>query len=276
MSLSFQLKNYILEKKLKAFEELAFYDDFMFGHIMKNKDVCKTVLEILLDIKIERIEYPELQKAIEPFYTSKGVRLDVYVEDCNRIFDVEIQNSAETDIGKRTRYYQSMLDIDSFMKGQMYKDLKESIIIFLCRYDPFQKGIACYTIERTCKEDKSVKINDNCKLYVFNCKAYKNAKRKELKSFLKFIENNKPETDFTRSLYKMVEIQKEQETLKTTYFALSLAEQDAIYKGIYQGIAENKIENAKNLIAMNILSYEQISKAIGLPLEKVEELAKSI
>ena len=62
----------------------------------------------------------------------------------------------------------------------------------------------------------------------------------------------------------------------TTYFALSLAEQDAIYKGIYQGIAENKIENAKNLIAMNILSYEQISKAIGLPLEKVEELAKSI
>ena len=199
MSLSFQLKNYILEKKLKAFEELAFYDDFMFGHIMKNKDVCKTVLEILLDIKIERIEYPELQKAIEPFYTSKGVRLDVYVEDCNRIFDVEIQNSAETDIGKRTRYYQSMLDIDSFMKGQMYKDLKESIIIFLCRYDPFQKGIACYTIERTCKEDNSVKINDNCKLYVFNCKAYKNAKRKELKSFLKFIENNKPETDFVTS-----------------------------------------------------------------------------
>ena len=70
----------------------------------------------------------------------------------------------------------------------------------------------------------------------------------------------------------MVEIQKVQETLKTTYFALSLADQDAIYKGI----AENKLENAKNLIAMNVLSYEQISKAIGLPLEKVEELAKGI
>ena len=104
----------------------------MFGHIMKDKDICKTAMEILLDIKIDRIEYPELQKTVAPFYTSKGIRMDVYVDDGRRVYDVEIQNSEEVNLGKRTRYYQSMLDIDSLMQGQSYEELKESIIIFLC------------------------------------------------------------------------------------------------------------------------------------------------
>ncbi len=55
---------------MKPFEELSFHDDFMFGHIIKNKEICKTVLEILLDMKIDRIEFPELQKTIAPYYTS--------------------------------------------------------------------------------------------------------------------------------------------------------------------------------------------------------------
>ena len=44
----------ILLKIMKPFEKLTFHDDFMFGHIMKNKEICKTVLEILLDMKIDR------------------------------------------------------------------------------------------------------------------------------------------------------------------------------------------------------------------------------
>jgi len=34
------------------------------------------------------------------------------------------------------------------------------------------------------------------------------------------------------------------------------------------------VENARNLLAMNILTNEQIAQAVGLPLEKVEELSK--
>ena len=30
-------------------------------------------------------------KAINPFYTTKGVRLDVYLKDEDKIFDVELQ-----------------------------------------------------------------------------------------------------------------------------------------------------------------------------------------
>ena len=89
----------------------------MFGHIMQNKEICTELLECLLNIQIDHIEYPELQKSLSAFYETKGVRLDVYVKDSDRVFDIEIQNNPEVNLAKRTRYYQSMLDIDNLLKG---------------------------------------------------------------------------------------------------------------------------------------------------------------
>ena len=44
---------------IKPFEELCFYDDFMFGVIMQDKDICREALECMLGFKIDRIEYSE-------------------------------------------------------------------------------------------------------------------------------------------------------------------------------------------------------------------------
>ena len=109
------------EYNYKPVEELTFTDDFMFGAVMKHKEICIGVLERLLHIKIDHIEYPKLQKHLKPFYTSKGVRLDVYVKDSNRVFDVELQNRKFEALGKRTRYYQSMIDMDNLMKFIIFK-----------------------------------------------------------------------------------------------------------------------------------------------------------
>ena len=49
---------------MKPIEELTFTDDYMFGYVMRNEEICKGLLERLLQIKIERLEYPELQKTI--------------------------------------------------------------------------------------------------------------------------------------------------------------------------------------------------------------------
>ena len=75
----------------------------MFGTIMKNKPICKGVLERLLHIKVGKIEYPSLQKIIAPFYESKGIRLDVYVSEPARVFDIEIQTAILPALPKRTR-----------------------------------------------------------------------------------------------------------------------------------------------------------------------------
>ena len=51
---------------MKPLEDLTFTDDFMFGYVMRQPEICKEMLERLLKIKIEKLEYPELQKYNDP------------------------------------------------------------------------------------------------------------------------------------------------------------------------------------------------------------------
>ena len=145
-----------MEKKI---EDLTFIDDGMFQAVMHEPEICEEFVERLLHVKVEKVVYPELEKQIKPFYTSKGVWLDVY-----KIIDVEIQTYRQDAIGKRTRYYQSMIDIDSLMKGQDYTELLDSYVLFICTYDPFLKdkrnvyGLPCYTFKNTCLENGDVSL----------------------------------------------------------------------------------------------------------------------
>ena len=68
----------------------------------------------------------------------------------------------------------------------------------------------------------------------------------------------------------MVETQKKVEELKKTYLSWSLHDSDVRR----EGMTEKAVESAKNLLAMNVLSHEQIAQAVGLPLETIAELAQ--
>ncbi len=269
---------------IKPFEELEFYDDFMFGLVMQDKELCRKVLECLLGIKIKEISFPEPQKVFEPFYSSHGIRLDVYVQGENTVYDVELQNKNESNIGKRSRYYRGMMDIDQLLKGQDYSNLKKSVIIFLCRFDPLNKGNSCYTFKYKCDENKKVDLKDSSVVKVFNCTAYENEKNEALQKFLRFVQTGTPESDLTREIENMVEQQKTIEANKGLYFYMSIHDQDKIIEGRKEGILigekrgmdANKIANARNFLAMKVLTYEQIAKGVGLPIEKIEELAREM
>ena len=57
--------------RFKPVEELTFIDDFMFTSVMRNKEICKELLERLLKIKVFDIQYPEAQKSLAPFLNQK-------------------------------------------------------------------------------------------------------------------------------------------------------------------------------------------------------------
>ena len=102
------------------------------------------------------------------------MRLDVYLKDEDKIIDVEIQTYPQDSLGKRTRYYQSMIDMDSLMKGQDYSELKESYILFICKFDPFKDkngnyyGQPCYTFRNICIENNAVNLNDKSLKVIYN------------------------------------------------------------------------------------------------------------
>lgn len=266
-----------IKREFKPIDQLVFSDDFMFGAVMRDADICKEVIERLLQIKIDHIAYPELQKSISPLYTQKGVRLDVYVAGSDKVFDVECQSYKIENIGKRTRYYQSLLDIDSLFKGHDYSELKESYVIFICLDDPFDGNLPVYTFERKCKEKANIDLDDKTHHIVFNASAYDKEDNPEIKDFLSFVRNNKADSDFTRRIADMVQAKKFEQTFFNEYMAWNLHDMDVkkqgIQQGIQQGIKQSALASARNALALG-LSSEQAAQISGLPLDEVLELQK--
>ena len=263
----------------KPIEELTFTDDFMFGHILRNPEICKELLETLLRIKIDYLEYPKLQESINSFYESKGVRLDVYIKDSNKVFDIEIQNSFDTCLPKRTRYYQAMLDVDNLLKGENYSELKESFIIFICQFDPFGLSIPCYTFKNLCLENTSLYLKDGTTKTIFNSQAYDKEKSIEISAFLKYINTKVPTTDFTKRLNTLVEESKINNKFRNDYLAMNLHDRDirriALQEGISQGEHQKAIETAKKLIEYGD-SAEKIALVTGLSQETIVQLQNEI
>ena len=238
------------------------------------------MIERLLHIKIDHVEYPELQKAIMPYYTSKGVRLDVYVKDSSRVFNVEMQSTLFRSIGKRSRYYQSMMDADALMKGEDYTRLPESYILFVCKDDAFGEGLPKYTFRETCAENPCVDFADKTTKVVYNASAYEKESAPELKAFLNFVCNNSSGDPLTARIQNLVARVKQAEENKTEYLEMNIHEQDKFIAGREEGRAEGerigeergRLETARNLLSEGLGSLEQIAKVSGLELSVVEQL----
>ena len=279
----------------KSVEELTFTDDFMFGTVMKNKPICKGVLERLLHIKVGKIEYPSLQKTIAPFYESKGIRLDVYVAESSRIFDIEIQASVPLDLPKRTRYYQSLMDVDNLLRGQSYTELKDSYVLFICTQDPFGKGFPAYTFENTCREAGSLFLDDRTIKVFYNASAYGKEKDNELHALLRYLCEKQATSHFTQTIDGFVESTKNNEKFRSVYMSLNIHRDDLLMagekigfergvvagmsKGRSEGIAQGfsdgayqtKLEMAK---AFKRLGFDiaKIAEGTGLSVEEIKTL----
>ena len=62
---------------------------------MQNEEICREVIETLLHIKVGRLEYKSFEKDLKLEIDKRGIRLDVYIADSNRVFDLEIPHSLD-------------------------------------------------------------------------------------------------------------------------------------------------------------------------------------
>ena len=269
----------LMEYTHKSVDELSFTDDFMFGTVMKDKGICKGVIERLLHIKVGGIEYPSLQKTIAPFYESKGIRLDVYVSDPEHVFDIEIQTSIPPSLPKRTRYYQSLMDVDNLLRGQSYAELKESYVIFICLKDPFKKDLPVYTFRNVCSEDGDIFLDDKSYKVFYNVRAYGKEQEVELRAFLEYLCEKRATSGFTQRIDALVEKAKRNENFRSRYMSLNIREDDlrmageklGFERGIAAGAYQARRETAKILSGMQ-LSLEAIAKATGLSEAEIKKL----
>ena len=124
------------------------------------------------------------------------------------------------------------MDTEALLKGDDYAELWESIIPW-------------YTVRRTCLEKADVSIDDGAVVKMFNCTAYDKVENNSLRAFLKYVQSDSAESDFTRRISDMVEAQKELETTKKLYFSWSLHDHDVRKHGREEGRNEKAVESAR-------------------------------
>ena len=251
------------ENWLKEFESLTITDDVIFGATFEEyPELCKHLIEIILDIKVKDLHYIEREKSIDERLDAKGIRLDIYVEEqgTGRSFDIEMQIANKADLGKRMRYYQGMIDMDKLKPGDSYKQLTDSYIIFICLFDPFKRRLGKYTFRTACLEDRSLDLNDGLTKVVLNAKGLRKDMSVELKNFLDYVQGKKVSGDrFIDALDAAVESIKRQERVRMKHMKLQMLLQEKAEEireeerekgreeGRAEGIAEGRAEGESKL-----------------------------
>lgn len=261
------------EKAYNEYSRLTLANDFIFAKVMMNEKLCKKLLEVILGIKIERIEYVETQKTIFHIIKSRSVRLDVYVKDSEKtVYNIEMQTTNTRNLPKRSRYYQGMIDLNLLKKGKDYKQLNKSYVIFICTFDVFNKGRHIYTFENYCEQDKELCLNDEATKIFLNPYSDIEDIDEELNNFLRYLADGKPVDDFTRELDQEVTIVRENRKWRLAYMTMALKMDDVKQTALGYGIMgmlnlEKKhnphitLDDFYNFVSQQ-KGYENISKEI--------------
>ena len=282
--------------QITPFEELTIQNDFLFQRVMRNKRICKRLIEEILNTKIASISFIHTQKAIKSFYDSKGVFLDVTVEDEQRTrynLEMQVENRRSKSTGepllpKRTRYYQAMLDADILEKGQAYDKLKPTYIIFICPFDLFHEGRYIYTFRKLCVENKNLELNDKATVIFLNAAGKHGDITSNAKSFLHYVKSHKVTDEFTQEISSEISKIKRDEKARREYmqYAIKLHDlqndaydkglergwQEGLQSGLERGRQETAIETAIKLKKRHKMSDQEIADVTELSVEQVQAI----
>lgn len=215
----------IIATYIKNYDELTIVDNFLFQKVMRNKRICKMLIEKILKIRVKDIKYPEAEKTIDINYDSKGVRLDVYVEDDKgTIYDIEMQctSSQPGELPKRTRYYQAMIDMDVLEKGADYNELKKTFIIFICTFDLFGRGLPIYTFSNQCEELPDLHLDDEATKVFLNSKFIESPDDPDIAAFLRYVDGHAAEGDFTTEVDQEAQAIKSHDETRREYMTFKM------------------------------------------------------
>ena len=269
--------------RIKSFDELTIQDNFIFQKVMLKKPICKAVLERLLDISIKDIVYIQEEKTLDVSLETKSVRLDVYVnDDKGTVFNIEMQTSKDMEeLVKRTRFYQSILDMYHLQKGQKYMTLNDSYIIFICTFPVFCGNRHKYTFKNICLEEHDILLNDGATKLFLSTKGTKDDISKPLQRFLDYVDGHAASDDLLRDIESAVDEAKHCKAWREEYSMLSMDHytywKEGVAEGRAEGLTEGKAQGKAEVVLQMLrenVSPELIAKFTNFTVEEVTAIAK--
>ena len=275
------------------FEDLTISNDFMFKEVMKsNKGLCKRLVGSIMQQDIEDIVYIETEKTLQPYYDSRGIRLDVILADENHTrYNLEMQarnvisKAGVALLPKRTRYYQSVIDMDMLKQGENFDQLNPLVLIFICTFDFYKEGRYVYTFKSRCLENLELELANDVTVKLVNAKGKHGQVNTLLKNFLRYVMTNEPVDDFTEDVERQVWAVKNDKKAREEYMVLQakireheiVAYEAGEAQGHAAGLAEGEAKKSRET-AIKMLKKQkplsEIKEFTDMSEEEIVRLAK--
>ena len=236
-------------KSIRPFQDLQFTDDFVFSHVLtSNPDLCKEITEAILDLKVKEIVHISKQPEVRPNRNGKGVRFDVYFEDDESVYEIEMQTSNQDNLKLRSRYYQSMIDRKILRRGNKYRELRKSYVIFICTFDLFGKSLGKYTFKNYCQENKDIELGDGAVKVFVNAFGDGSSLSDDMQDLMGFVATGKPKGRLSKKIYSEMEVVKMSPELEEDYMTFEQKMYEKYEEGRAEGRAEERQSNIKKML----------------------------
>lgn len=234
------MKNEKRKRAVLPYEKLTFANDFLFCKIMEARpDLCREIVSLILGRRIKEVVNLRSQFAAKTTISGKGVRFDIIFEDDETaVYDVEMQTALRVNLPKRARYYQGMLDESAIEQGSDYEELPQSYIIFICTFDPFQRGRHLYTFENRCIEDLSIDLGDDARKVFLSTEGEQRDVSPTVMEFLDYLAGRAVNGELAKTLEIEVEKAKQMEEWREQYMQNNAFYMDARREGYRDGHEE--------------------------------------
>lgn len=155
------------QKKLEELaKQLNVMDDTLFHKVVEDPEACEEILRVFLQDKELKIISSTPQKYLRNA-ANRSVIVDAYCEGSNeKKYVVEMQKADRDDHQRRVRYIGSNVDTRITEKGIDFKEIPDVYLIYLTKFDVFEKKKAVYHIDRTIQETGDVVDNGFYEIYI--------------------------------------------------------------------------------------------------------------
>lgn len=231
----------------KKFQDLDLKHTFLFAAALEDKETCRMILEVLLDMPIPEVTV-RAEHSILFASDFRSIRLDIYASDEMQVeYNLEMQNQPDS-LAKRSRYHQAQMDVFSLKPGEDFDKLHPGYVIFICTFDPFGKGMYRYIFENRCLEE-DFPLEDGTRKIFLNTKGTNSEEVPEaLVHFLHYVEDstdtyvNSVQDARINRLHEKITDLKKSRVLEERYMRfdelMKYAEQEGMKAGMEKGMEE--------------------------------------
>ncbi len=259
----------------KPLRELTLMDRFLFDEAMSKPVISRMILSIILGEEISPIRIGITEKAEEPYYGSRAVRLDLLAFDENDVvYDAEAQkkNTGKRNLKRRSRLYQAHIDVNLMEPGELnFKNMNDAYVIFIAPFDLFGMKKYKYTFRMTCDEIPEMALDDGAVRIFLNSHGENDDEvSPELVEFLHFMENTSWDckefkNDRVRELADQIDRLKDSQEVGVKYMRYWEEIAETKEEARAEGRAEERVDVIRKFMKNMNISIEKALEILEIP-----------